>query len=207
MNPHSFSRTDYKLIHVLRYTAWALCTKAVAHCRSWHCFQAGQKWNTLVLFIMHCSIMNVWKVECAAVIYFQGIRGETAVLRKSVGLAVISWALRESQFFSLIKIICISIQCKKNNPNHHCPYWFNSTHYIFLKYLLGCVANKPCKSWCIRAHPTLCVISFWRLKIWLNNHARTFIIPVSVLLQAQLIMVNQPKPPGFPDLIIHHAFV
>lgn len=49
--------------------------------------------------------------------------------------------------------------------------------------------------------------SFWRFKIWLNNQGRTFIIPVRVLLQAQLIMVNQPQPPGFPDLIIRHAFV
>lgn len=49
--------------------------------------------------------------------------------------------------------------------------------------------------------------SFWRFKIWLNNQGRTFIIPVRVLLQAELITVNQPKPPGFPDLIIRHAFV
>lgn len=49
--------------------------------------------------------------------------------------------------------------------------------------------------------------SFWRFEIWLNNQERTFIILVRVLLQAQLIMVNQPKPPGFPDLIICHAFV
>lgn len=49
--------------------------------------------------------------------------------------------------------------------------------------------------------------SFWRFKMRLNNQGRTFIIPVRALLQAQLIMVNQPKPPGFPDLIIHHAFV
>lgn len=49
--------------------------------------------------------------------------------------------------------------------------------------------------------------SFWRFKIWLNNQGRTFIIPVRVLLQAQLITGNQPKPPGFPDLITHHAFV
>lgn len=61
-----------KLIPALRCTVW----KAAAHCRSWHCFQAGQKWNTPVRFIMCCSIMNVWKVERAAVI-FPGNRGRT----------------------------------------------------------------------------------------------------------------------------------
>lgn len=114
---------------------------------------------------------------------------------------------RKSVFFPHKNHMHFKSMQKNPNPNHHCPYWFNSTHNIFLKYLFSCVGNKACKSWCIGAHPTLCVISFWTLKIWLNNQARTFIIPVSVLLQAQLIMVNQPKPPGFLDLIIHHAFV
>lgn len=56
--------------------------KALAHCRSCHCFPVSLKWNTLALFIICYSIMNVWKVERAAVIYLQGIRGERAVLGK-----------------------------------------------------------------------------------------------------------------------------
>ena len=57
--------------------------KAWAHCRSCYCFPVSLKWNILVLFIIRCSIMNVWKLERAAVIYLQGIRGERAVLGKS----------------------------------------------------------------------------------------------------------------------------
>lgn len=102
------------LIPVLRCTVW----KAAAHCRSWHCDHAGQKWNTPLLFIMCCSIMNVWKVERAAVIYFQGIRGEQAV---------VSWALREKSF-SLIMSALIINKRKKNSTA--LTYWFNSTQYI-----------------------------------------------------------------------------
>lgn len=109
-----------------------LCTRKQRligdHCR---CFQAGLKWNSLLLFITHCSIMNVRKVERAAVIYFQGIRGDEAVLWEPAGPAAISWVLRENPVlshnkrlhFQSMQIITAALS-----------YWFNGTHNIFMKY-------------------------------------------------------------------------
>lgn len=66
----------------------------------YRCFQAGLKWNSLLLFITRCSIMNVRKVERAAVIYFQEIRGDVAVLSNSAGPAVVSGVLRGNPVLS-----------------------------------------------------------------------------------------------------------
>lgn len=195
----SLSRPDCcKMISVFRYTVWAPCKKAAAHRR---CFQASLKWNSLLLFITRCSIMNVRKVERAAVIYFQGIGGDAAVLWESTGSALISGVLTENPVLSHNK--CLHFQSMWIITGA-LRYWFTGTHNIFMKYSFGYEANESCKSWCVRSHSALCFIFFL---VWLNNQGRTFIIPVRVLLHAQLIMVNQPKPPAFPDLIIRHAFV
>lgn len=132
MKMYSFSRPDCcKLISVFRYTVWALLKKAAAHCRSCRCFQAGLKWNSLLLFITRCSIMNVRKVERAAVIYFQGIRGDAAVLWESADPAVISGMLRENPVPSHNK--CLHFQSMQIITTA-LSYWFNSTQNIFMKY-------------------------------------------------------------------------
>lgn len=153
MDMYSFSRTDCcKLIPVLRCTVW----KAAAHCRSWHCFQAGQKWNTPVLFIMCCSIMNVWKVECCSHIFPRN-RGRTGCAPK-VSRFCSSFLGIERKVLVFFLIMSEFLINEKNITG--LTYWFNSTHNIFLKYSLGCRANEACKSWCIRAHPALCLIFF-----------------------------------------------
>lgn len=70
------SSSGCKSIFVLRYMGLSSLKKALTHCQLCHCFPVCRKRNTLVLFIMCYSIMNVWKLECAAVMNLLVIRGE-----------------------------------------------------------------------------------------------------------------------------------
>lgn len=143
--------------------------KALAHCRSCHCFPVSLKWNTLVLFIICYSIMNVWKLERAAVIYLQGIRGESCALKVGASHAAIRVqkgfvgnTLWNKTLSHLLKMAAFTISANRTRVLF---YWFNSLYSVCkntMKYCLAsvCVTNKACKSWCIMARAALCLIFF-----------------------------------------------
>lgn len=105
---------------LLRYMELDGWKRARAHCRSCHCFPVSLKWNTLVLFIICYSIMNVWKVERAAVIYLPGIRAERAVLGKPERVAALlecrkdplATRLWNKSLFSSLKDGCVHSKFK-----------------------------------------------------------------------------------------------